>query len=283
MKYVYVVPRGGMSDMFSRIMVALEYCEKTGRVLLLDGEISYYKINFSKYFEFSNKNIIYDTDKIREIISNSKLTIYPSFLQDRMMDVINKKVRFKWSRNNGWAIETSTKTMMSLPDELNEDDIIVCSGSKGPPPGYALFEQLKFTPIVKEYLVKQYNKMSIPYLCIQVRNTDHKCDYKQLYNDNKERIHSYEQIFLSTDSKEVINYFASQGVNFINFTTFPKNSYSNLHTSRIDSHTKIMDVLCDIYIASMSDNILSISKGHFIVLMRTCFDNKELLRDKINT
>lgn len=123
--------------------------------------------------------------------------------------------------------------------------------------------------------------LSDNYLCIQVRNTDHKCDYPKLYENHKEKIHSYDQIYICTDDASVITFFKSKKLNIYCFTTFPNIKALSLHCSTVPKDIKIQDVIVDIFIATNSREILSNSKGGFIQLLRNCFMNKECILDKL--
>ena len=60
----------------------------------------------------------------------------------------------------------------------------------------------------------------------------------------------------------------------MNFCTYPKNSYNNLHSSDIDPKTKIIDLFTDILLVSMSSDIISNSRGGFIKLLKDCRKNQ---------
>ena len=114
-------------------------------------------------------------------------------------------------------------------------------------------------------------------LHIQVRNTDIKCDYEQLYENNKDYIHTFDEVYICTDDKYAYDFFKSKNLNICCFTTFPEKSYKNLHSSNVASNTKITDLLSDIFIATNSKSILSNSKGGFINLLKTCHKNKKCI------
>jgi hypothetical protein len=179
-----------------------------------------------------------------------------------MQDILNIKMNYKISQ---------------LFDEELKEDIIVYTSNIGGGTRYEIFKQLRFTINVKKICNEKYNLLKKPYLCIQVRNTDYKSDYELLYNNNKEEIHSFNEIYLATDDKKVIEFYKSKGLLIQNFTTFPKaNRYHNLHNNySIDNHTKIIDLFCDIYIGSMSEKILSNSLGGFKQLLLACNENKQ--------
>ena len=49
---------------------------------------------------------------------------------------------------------------------------------------------MKLEKIVIDEFENRLSKIPKPYTSIQVRNTDYQCDFKKLYNDNKEKIHN---------------------------------------------------------------------------------------------
>ena len=78
----------------------------------------------------------------------------------------------------------------------------------------------------------------------------------------------------------MIKFFKSNnlGLNIFNFTTFNSNKkVNNLHyNTSINGNTKIIDLMSDIYIISMSNKLLSNSQGGFIELVRNCYNNKNI-------
>jgi hypothetical protein len=60
----------GFSDILVGISVCLPYCKKYNRKLLFDSTKSTYKIDFSKYVISSDETIIFDINKIKEILNN---------------------------------------------------------------------------------------------------------------------------------------------------------------------------------------------------------------------
>ena len=130
-------------------------------------------------------------------------------------------------------------------------------------------------------LERNYQKLPKPYLSIHIRNTDYQCDYKKLYNENKELIHQYKSIYIATDDKFSLEFFKERGLTIYNFTTVPDIISENLHYSEdISGDIKIKDLISDLYLMSMSDKLLSNSKGGFIELIRHCIENADLINDK---
>jgi hypothetical protein len=76
-KYVVFITKAGLNDIFAQVHRIISYCKKHNRILLLDMTTGVYNINFSDYFHIprSECNIIYDTDKIKDIYSH--IILYP--------------------------------------------------------------------------------------------------------------------------------------------------------------------------------------------------------------
>ena len=117
------------------------------------------------------------------------------------------------------------------------------------------------------------------YLCIQVRDTDYKCNYKILYEDNRKYIDSYDTIYIATDNKQVYEYFKTVHKNALNFCVFPETIKGSLHATPQNPDIKIKCLLCDIYIATMSNHIISTSHGGFIMFLHKCFENKQYIAE----
>jgi len=138
-----------------------------------------------------------------------------------------------------------------------------------------MFNHFRWKDSLKEICRTRRGLLPDHYLCIQVRCTDYQCDYIKLYEDNQSLIHLYPAIYLATDNEEVVHYFRSKGLNLYCFTTFPSTKCHNLHSwSNINPHTLFCDIFVDLWMATHSDQILSNSKGGFIMLLRECFANK---------
>jgi hypothetical protein len=273
--YVYFAPRGGFNDILSNIKNTINYCIKTNRTLLVDTTKCCYCINFSDYFYFKYIPIavIRDINIIRKVIADESLTIYPNSITDRNVD----KWELVWTPTR---IYTLNGIPLELPSESCEEKIIIystCGGGNG----IELFKNLYFKQNIIDHVKEEFTKLPSKYLAIQIRNTDIKCDYKLLYNENMELIHSYDTIYVATDDPESLQFFREQGLNIVNFTEFPINFKYNLHYSMISGDTKIKNLISDMYIINMADKLLSNSRGGFIVLLRNLRNNVSVMASKI--
>jgi hypothetical protein len=272
--YLYCSPRGGFNDQLTVINKAITYCNKYNRTLLLDTTNSCYQINWSEYFMFHNTQcpIICDINKIR-LLLHDKLTVYPSCLTGKLL-AANRMFHYRQECDYCYKLDDSY-IALSLPDqEQNEDVIVFCRTGYGN--GYELFKSLVLNDNIKTYCKDKYSLIPNPYLGIQIRNTDKKCDYNSLYESNKELIHSYKTIYIATDCKEALDFFNISCINstIFNFTTFEENrGNKNLHYSNINNDTKMKDLLCDIYMITMCDKFITNSKGGFVHLLKQCHNN----------
>ena len=274
MKYVYCcVVGGGFNDQLCTIKLALDYCDKNGRTLIMNNRLSTYDVDFEIYFNFPITNIIYDVNMVKKLVNDNSCTIYQELDREKISDSIDNKYTFGLIRPH----LTCDNILLSLPNKNVNEDLIVF-GRRGGGYGYPLFKTLIFKNDIKKIILARYETLKKPYLSIQIRNTDYKCDYELLYENNKTEIHSATEIYIATDDKKALNFFIDKGLPVKNFTTFPVASqYHNLHYSRVEPHIKFIDMLSDIYICGMSDKLISSSSGGFIRLIRNCNQNKHHL------
>ena len=277
--YLYLDSRGGFNDQLNRIEASIEYCVKTNRTLLIDTTKSCYNINFCDYFYLKNISIpiISDVKIIKNIVANESLTIYPDIFKSR--DIGTWKFKFLSSHN--CFGEAETNIIMGLPDIQCNKNIVVhvsCGNSKP----VKLFKNLYFQQNIIDHVKQTFSKLPKKYICIQIRNTDRKCDYKGLYENNKELIHSYEGVYIATDDKITIDFFKDKKLNIFNFTTFSDVPSGNLHYAAIPTDIKIKNVICDIYIIAMAHTLLSNSVGGFIELVRNIRNDMSSINDKFN-
>jgi len=278
-KFVLFIPDGGFNDILCGIWNKIEYCRKYNRTLLILMKHSCYHINLSDYFELEEMDVrvVYDTYQIKEIVKNKSIFNHLDIDLVQLVDCEQRHHVGVHYQNGRYSIYRDIS--LKCPDERVEEDIIL-ENSCGGGHGIHFFKKL----ILKEQLKKicrERLSMLKDYLCIQVRCTDYKCDYENLYESNKTLIHSYSDIYVATDQKEVFQYFKSKGLNVFCFTTFPEGSYYNLHLSTIDPHTRFCDVIVDMFMATNSRQILSNSRGWFIQLLRDCFKDKSCILEKL--
>ena len=90
--------------------------------------------------------------------------------------------------------------LLNNPESGCKADIIIsCCGGLD---GYNLFRELKFTESVLNTFRDRYNRLKKPYVSINIRNTDLKCDYERLYKSNEKEIRECKELYVATDDKK---------------------------------------------------------------------------------
>lgn len=283
MKYIYLTVHGGFNDILCVIEKTIKVCIKNNRTLLLDTINNYsYKINFSDYFNvlnIPNVPIIYDMNEIKKIVFNKNLTIFPNILYNKMEDIVHNKVPITYK--TGGFQYNNTNINLILPSNEQKEDIIVYVDCGNGHNSFNFFNKhIYFKHNIIDYCNNNLSKINKPYICLYIRNTDRKCDYKNLYNNNKELINSYQNIYIATDDKNILSFFKEMSLNIFNFTTFPSGNYKTLHYSNIDKDIKIKDLISDLYIITNADKLLSNSEGGFNKLVISCNKNAFDIKNK---
>ena len=168
---------------------------------------------------------------------------------------------------------------LHLPSSRIDDDIIIYASHGGN--SFNIFRSIIIKDNIKEHIIKKIKLLKDKYLCIQIRDSDLKCNFKLLYEQNKKLIHSYDCIYIATDNEASIDYFKSKNLNVLCFNTFPNNGRKELHYSNIEPEIKIKDLFTDIFIVTNSNLLLSNSQGGFITLLRNCIKNKKIILNKL--
>ena len=287
-KFLYlVISFEGMASIFSILYSAIEFCKKTNRTLIFNGDDTCYNhtegqgprkkqsgLNLVNFFDI-DYDILLDSNQINDFIkSNQELSIYPNGL-----DIKNTK--YTWSKENQCVMGSYNDNTHCFTTKFNdydnlEEDILIFAGGGGAGNAIKFMnEYFIVSEYMKNYFESFYNKINKPYLSIQVRNTDRFSDYKKLYIENKDLLHSYNNIFLATDDYNTLKYFKEIDLNIYNFTKFSENySKSSFHKGDIDSNLKIGYTLLDLYLMSKSDKIISNSVGGYIILANKLHDQK---------
>jgi hypothetical protein len=280
MKYIYLTAHGGFNDILCITEKAINVCKKNKRTLLLDTINNHsYKINFSDYFNVVNVPIICDMEEIKKIVFNKELTIFPNILNNKMENIVYKKVPITY-KAGGFQYNNSNIDLI-LPNNEQKEDIIVHVACGNDLNGFNfLNNHIFFKKDIINYCNNNLSKINKPYICLYIRNTDRKCDYKKLYDTNKDLINKYKNVYIATDDKNVISFFKEIPLNVYNFTTFPSDNYKALHYSNIDKDIKIKDLISDLYIITMADKLLSNSEGGFNKLVSSCNNNASTIKKK---
>lgn len=290
-KFVYLVPRGGMYDCLSVIYDMLLFCQKSNRKCLLDFKHTEYKLEFNKIF-YTHQNIrhilITENDKIQKILQQLSVdrttTYYPPNMCEKLKEYYlgRHDIQFIYLNENSPNAEKlytydESKCEYYFNNKMIKDDIshdIIFFATCGCLDGCKLFlHHIDVNKNIIDHCINLYHQIEEKqYLTIQVRHTDYTCNYEQFITDYKETILSYNTIHIATDSKEVLRFLKEQfpSKTIINNTTYPEqDNYTNLFsTTQIDRMTVVKDLFADLFIAGLSEQIISKSKGRYINWMK---------------
>lgn len=257
-KYVLCRPLGGFNDVLCQINYCYNYCIKYNRILLIDTSFNYYhnsfdsSCSFDKYFTFKKKiriKIIYNNDIVKQIISNKELSIYPKNINDIFFYNITYNDDI-WFNLDGIPLFAN-----KLIDY--DEDIIVHHTFGGGRESTQLVNLISLNKsIICEYK-KIYLQINKPYLGIHIRNTDMKSNYIDFLNNNYEKILSYDNILLATDSETVYKYFIELFKNkcIYNFSKFLPND-KPLHTCSTNKIDSFQNTLIDLLLLINSTELL---------------------------
>lgn len=279
-KYLLCRPLGGLNDNLARIYLCLEYCKKYNRILMIDMKFNNgYSINFSDYFYIQAEHrIIYDSNKIKEIILGNQFSIYPNGI----IDLYNYKMDYdiNWFYQIG---DDKIYTDINLNIDYNEDIVLynACGGGEG---SLEIFKIIGLNKFVIDEFYLRYNKIPKPYISIHIRNTDYKMDYKKFYEKNQQKINN-KNIFLATDSNSVLIFFKEKNVNFYNFTSLPQND-EPIHSkwSPTDKSRVFIDTICDLLILALGNEFL-LPDTYFYGYTRLAYNlflNKNIIKKLLN-
>jgi hypothetical protein len=235
-----------------------------------------YKFNFCDVFQIINhKNIIYDSNKIKEIIINKKLTIFPNEIND----LYDYSIEYR--NNYGFCLkDTNIKTYIDINKNYNEDIILYnrCGGGT-----IKLMKHLKLREYYINDIINKYNQIPKPYISIHIRNTDIKCDYKSIYEKNKEKINK-SNVFLATDSIEALNYFNSLNLKIYSFTKLPDIICKNYHYCNKDKKEILLNTISDLILLGLGNDFIysKENKSGYYRLAYLLYQNKDILQNVLN-
>lgn len=267
-RYLLFIPMGGFVDCISVINSMIQTCRNNGLIMLLYMKNSEYNINLSVCFDIKGTacQIIFDNNEIEHILSNITGNIHPPILTDKIQELTEQKLQFRCHRD--WYSFQNIK--LNIPNNQEIYSLIVACKCRNIPPNFNLFfNNMIPNDNIKKYCFENKRKIGNNYLFIHVRHTDHKSDYSTLYEKNKNKINSYDKVYLATDNKSVLEFFQDKCQNIYNFTVFPtpEQMTKNLHSSNMDSILKMKCLMSDIYLANNCNEFISNSRGGFTNLL----------------
>tara|TARA_B110000902_G_scaffold184807_1_gene209231 strand:+ start:606 stop:1466 length:861 start_codon:yes stop_codon:yes gene_type:complete len=267
-KYIILWPQGGMNDSFTQILKLKQVAKRKNRQLIVDFTKNFLFEHFETFMELNDKDIIYKSDDIKNILNNNP-SIFPSIIN---CENYGKAVSY-WAPNNRQIQKYNDVSLGFNYNQTYHEDILLIS-RYGEGRGYPLFRNITYKDNIINHIREKLNNMTKVYDCVQVRNTDQKCNFRNLLK----KIQSNNDIYIATDSEEALDFFKNNLKNKVfNFTKFSKKLNYPLHSKYSGNNSEIVlrDMITDIVLVALSRNLISNSKGGFIVLL------KQLKNDQI--
>lgn len=285
-KYVLCRPEGGFVDMIHAISSCYTYCQSTNRILLIDTENTTYKINFADIFnicELKNKlidvKIIHDNMMINNIINNNNFSKFPEVN-------LNPDSKFIYSEEtHNFYDENIVLLKFSKKIDYDQDILYYRQHRRiGDSLNSNFLQKIKLNNDILHDIYQKFCSIPQPFLAIHVRNTDMNSDYVKFYNDNINLIDNFENIYLATDSLDVLNFFKDKKKNLYYFTIPNSNKPMHYNFDETNKINVMVDLLTDIFICSEANHFVSANMNsgfsQFIqYIINNSFD-KKIMFDK---
>lgn len=254
-KYLLCLPKGGFNDMLQQIMLCFNYSVKYNRLLVIDTKSTReFNDEIKKYFDLTHSNIYNKTfSEFVSFIRDSTLTFYPSWNTRENFDTL--KYTFSSIYEN--IVYNNIPTALDFCKSYDEDIIIHCACGSGYEP-INFFNMFPLKPITVTSLKERWHLLSKPYLALHIRHTDYKSDIPTFIERVTPCIAEYENIFLASDNKDVIDKFKTHfGDKVKSFSTINGIVDKAMHYALPKvSKTYVLDIICDYLLLITADKYL---------------------------
>jgi len=296
-KYLLCIPHAGWNDQLSIIYKCYIYCYYTNRILLLynnclneDEDFDHpnlnciYNFDLTKYINIKLNNIITDKNTIEKIIEsipdNEILRYIPHYYDNELPKRLNRYFYHKDEIKDNINYDNIMENNNNILNYNHTDITLVCFYDCGG----LIFNDTNFLScfVFRNNIKEQYNHrlelLPKEYVSFHIRNTDRKCDYKEIIEQNKQYL--LEPIYLATDSIEVYNYVKSIAKNKVyHFSTLNLDNkpIHHYHKNIISKEQRLIELILDLLCVANSKIYIS-SVGGFSTLCKTYFDNRTLIQ-----
>ena len=278
-RYMLVIPMNGFNDQMCVIGQCILYCRKFKRIMLLLWKFG----DVVQVCEQNEHFIIDDDAQINKIVSNTDLSVYPSFFQGRPLYASECEL----GNINGYHTfkEASVNSYLPLNQDYDEDLIIHrcprypedinynvryrCGSSIEAIPLFTLTDEA-----TKEF-TRRRQLLPRAYHSVHIRNTDMVTDLKR-FMMNRHAILIQNPLFLATDSAEALEMVRKKNprVLFIE-KKFPDGNVP-LHTS--EKHNNL-DMICDLLLLANGKSVTLSRYTGYGVLSRWLQEHQSILRN----
>lgn len=186
-RFALIFPSGGLNDVLCAIEVALVFCEKNNRVLVVDSTYS--------HIPARHLDSIFDLTKVGDLIF--RLDDVDRRLIRQLSDEVG---RAGISMNIGSGPFDSIRLRSQHGRDLS-NRLVVLKVRSGGRIGHHFVRRAQFVPEIHEALVSELAQIGSSYVAVHVRNTDYESDFQGVLKWAARKFQNL-PIVLATDSFE---------------------------------------------------------------------------------
>lgn len=251
-KFVYCVAFGGLNDVINQTMLGYDFCQKHGRLLVLNTRLSRLADDLGNYFHLTSP-----------ILSHMPLQDF--FSQAKLLSV--KPVE---------NLEAPTSREIAL-EQNSDHDILISANHK-----YSATKTKRFLTLFElranllTTLRQRYQQLPPDYIAVHIRNTDYASDVPQFIKHNQKNFEG-RNIFLASDNRNSIEQFKQINACVFTFSNIPE--YNAITAGGIHKYpaTNKYELNCD----SIFDLILlSLGQKLYVSCFRSGFSQNALAMHK---
>jgi hypothetical protein len=282
MKYLFVIPQGGFSNICHIIWKCYEYCIKYNRILVIDSRYtSTFRDDIRKYLIFKSKIIF--MDDIDCLFNTLKDKIFfPSSLKECIKENNYKIVisRLKFTKT-GYIYKITEENIIKLTIDLRKDyseDVLFFSNCGGGVGLLDIFQIIEFSSTLKNYINNRLQKLPSNYISIHIRNTDRKTDLINFIKKNEYNFKN-KSIFLASDNYKTIEEMKKiYNKSIYTFSNIPDINGKPIHENnyKLNIEEFVLDCISDMI-------LLSFGKEYYYSCLESGYSkNVQLLRKNID-
>ena len=279
-KYLFVYPKGGLTDTLYAINLCFNYAMKYHRTVVIVRPDKWIEDDISYYFQFDHPCIFQGN---AEDIDLTNLTCFPGDIDSPLT------IESIWSNEiDGYKMKCKSTGEYSLCSmNFNteyEEDIIIYSSCYGGVP-VELINVMKFSPFLVEEYHKRMQLLDEEYLSLHIRNTDRTTNLEEFIETHSEIIDQSPVIFLASDNFRTIQYMTDKyGSDKIrSFSKITNNNGNNMHyyynKKELTNRQLVSEAIVDLLmLASAKTYIFSNAESSYSLLAQHLFKNPCILK-----
>ncbi len=256
--YLVCYPQGGWNDMMSRIWYCHQYCQQTGRMLVIDTTKNWFRDDLSFYLSLSLPNM-YNGD-VSQFITTLYATerVFPKELEGMNNDDLSPIV---WKAPG--HMETDTGIILSTRlHQVYEEKVVVYADCGSHVHINPILCHTLFSQSVLQYVLERYKRLPKGYASVHIRHTDYKSPVDDFIKEHR-AIFSNTPLFIASDHYPTIQLFQREfgAYSFSSIPSVPdgKNIHESteaqsLRTSKDAIRAFNLDTIADFLLLACGDD-----------------------------